>query len=92
MTAKNKNQQDTVTIKNTGHLCSVYCPNCGKVTDRISFNLLREAGTVEVTCPSCFRITVLEYSGKKITLWHHSEELEEMARSMLKENKRKEKK
>jgi len=77
--------------QNTGHLCSVYCPNCGKVTDKISFNLLREAKTVEVTCPSCCGITILEYDGKKAAVRHYSEELEEMARGMLKESKEKNK-
>ena len=59
-------------IENSGHLCSVYCPSCQKVTDRISFNLLREAGTVEVTCHICLHITILEYNGKKVSLWHYS--------------------
>ena len=80
-------KEDKSVIENTGRLCSVYCPNCGKVTDKISFNLLREAGTVEVSCHSCFRMTILEYNGKKVSLWHHSEELEEMARDMLKKRK-----
>ena len=59
-------------MENSGHLCSVYCPNCRKVTDKISFNLLREAKTVEVTCHSCYHITILEYNGKKVTLMHYS--------------------
>jgi ribosomal protein S27E len=86
MTAKTKNRQDPAIIQNTGHLCSVYCPDCGKVTDKISFNLLREAGTVEVTCPSCCGITIFEYKGKKAAIRHYSEELEEITRKMLKES------
>ena len=31
-----------MTVKNTGHLCSVYCPSRLKDTDKISFNLLRK--------------------------------------------------
>ena len=72
-------------IENTGRLCSVYCPNCRKVTDKISFNLLREAGVVEVLCPDCFRRTVLEYNGKKVVVSHISEMMEEVAREMVKE-------
>ena len=76
--------ENTTSIENTGRLCSVYCPACRKVTDKISFNLLREAGTVEVLCPNCFGKTVLEHNGKKVTLWHTTEELEEMAKGMIK--------
>ena len=50
---------------------AIYCPGCEKVTDRISFNLLREVKNVEVTCPFCGCVTYLEYDGKKVTLWHH---------------------
>jgi len=50
---------------------AIYCPGCEKVTDRISFNLLREAKNVEVTCPFCGCVTCLEYDEKKVTLWHH---------------------
>jgi ribosomal protein S27E len=56
---------------NTGRLCSVYCPHCRRVTDKISFNLLREAGTVEVSCAVCGRISVIEYDGKKASVWHY---------------------
>jgi hypothetical protein len=62
--------KDDVEISNTGRLCSIYCPGCCKVTDKISFNLLREAGTVEAVCPICGRITILEYSGKRVLLSH----------------------
>jgi len=84
MRNKKASVENTTCVENTGRLCSVYCPDCNKVTDKISFNLLREAGTVEATCPRCFGKTILEYNGKKVTLWHHSEELEEMARDMMK--------
>jgi NAD-dependent SIR2 family protein deacetylase len=87
MTDKTKNHQDTNAIQNTGHLFSVYCPNCGKVTDKISFNLLREAGTVEVTCSSCCGITIFDYNGKKTSIWHYDAALEKMAREMVKEKK-----
>jgi hypothetical protein len=40
-------------LKNTGRLCSVYCPGCGRVTQKISWNLVREAGKVKVVCPVC---------------------------------------
>jgi len=79
MNAKQKDEPNTV-IKNTGHLCSVYCPACGKVTDKISFNLIRDAGKVKVTCPACCGVTVLEYDGKSVSLWHHSEELDKLMR------------
>jgi NAD-dependent SIR2 family protein deacetylase len=57
------------TLENTGHLCSVYCPTCGKVTDKISFNLLREAGRVTVCC-SCGSETYLDYDGISVTVEH----------------------
>ena len=70
--------ENSAGIENTGRLCSVYCPNCRKVTDKISFNLLREAGTVEVLCPNCFRRTILEYNGKKVVVSHVDPMLEEL--------------
>jgi len=88
MTGKIKKQHDIASIQNTGHLCSVYCPNCEKVTDKISFNLLREAKTVEVTCPTCCGITILEYNGKKAVIRHYSMELEELARQLLRGKKK----
>ncbi|GHV60093.1 hypothetical protein AGMMS49587_00460 [Spirochaetia bacterium] len=66
--------------KNSGHLCSVYCPSCGKVTDKISFNLLREAGRVSAACPVCREITYLEYDGKTVSLYHHDYETEMVLR------------
>jgi hypothetical protein len=63
------------TLENTGRLCSVYCPNCGKVTDKISFNLLREARRVTVRC-SCGGETYLEYDGKTVTVEHRDLEAE----------------
>jgi endogenous inhibitor of DNA gyrase (YacG/DUF329 family) len=53
---------------NTGRLCSVYCPACGKVTQKVSFNLLREAGTVKVVCPVCMNHTEITYDGKMAAL------------------------
>ena len=73
-------------IENTGRLCSVYCPACRKVTDKISFNLLREAGTVEALCPACFQRTILEYNGKKVVVSHVSAMMEEVAREMAKDS------
>jgi hypothetical protein len=69
------------TIENTGHLCSIYCPSCGKVTDKVSFNLLREAGRVDATCPVCRSVTYLEYDGKKVSLSHYDYDLEMVLRS-----------
>jgi cell division septum initiation protein DivIVA len=67
------------TIEHTGRLCSVYCPNCGKVTDKISFNLLREAAQdaarVTVRC-QCGGETYLEYDGKTVTVEHNDLEAE----------------
>ena len=59
--------------KNTGHLLSVYCPNCKKTTDKISFNLLREAGKVKAHCPDCQRLTYIDYDGKTATLYHQDD-------------------
>ena len=73
MAEETKNPQDIAAIRNSGHLCSVYCPSCGKVTDKISFNLLRDAGEVDVHCHSCGGVTPLEYKGKKVIVWHHDE-------------------
>ena len=93
MAEKTKNPQDIAAIHNSGHLCSVYCPGCGKVTDKISFNLLREAGRVDVMCHSCGGVTTLEHNGKKATVWHHDETaeriLEELVREKLKKEKQK---
>jgi lysyl-tRNA synthetase class I len=58
------------TLENTGRLCSVYCPDCGKVTDKISFNLLREARRVTVRC-RCGCETYLEYDGETVTVEHN---------------------
>jgi endogenous inhibitor of DNA gyrase (YacG/DUF329 family) len=55
---------------NTGRLCSVYCPVCGKVTDKVSFNLLREAGRVAARCPVCQNDTRLDYVGQTATVTH----------------------
>jgi hypothetical protein len=63
--------------KNTGRLCSVYCPNCGRVTDKISFNLLREAERVTVRCTACGGETYLAYDGKTVTVEHKDLEAEE---------------
>ena len=71
-----------MTQKNTGHLLSVYCPECRKVTDKISFNLLREAGKVTVLCPQCQRATYLEYDGKSVTIFHQDDDIERLARSL----------
>jgi endogenous inhibitor of DNA gyrase (YacG/DUF329 family) len=63
-------------IENSGHLCSVYCPDCGKVTDKISFNLLRDAGRVTAYCPICQNITWLKYNGKMVSVSHPNKALE----------------
>ena len=55
---------------NTGRLCSVYCPSCKKVTQKVSFNLLREAPEVKVICPVCSEYTLLKYDGKTVTVTH----------------------
>jgi len=71
-----------MTIKNTGHLCSVYCPSCRKVTDKISFNLLREAGKVLVHCPLCQRVTYIAYDGKKASIYHSDDDFERIYEEM----------
>jgi uncharacterized Zn finger protein (UPF0148 family) len=75
-------------MKNTGRLLSVHCPACGKVTDKISFNLLREAGKVTAQCPVCQNITYIEYDGKQATVYHHDYELENVLSSFSKEELR----
>jgi len=65
-----------MTKENTGHLLSVYCPQCRKVTDKISFNLLREAGKVRASCPLCQRLTYIEYDGKIASLYHQDDDFE----------------
>jgi len=69
-------------IKNTGHLLSIYCPSCRKVTDKVSFNLLREAGKLAAHCPICQRLTYIEYNGKIATLYHHDEAFERVIEEM----------
>jgi endogenous inhibitor of DNA gyrase (YacG/DUF329 family) len=71
-----------MTVENTGHLLSVYCPTCGKVTDKISFNLLREAGKVCSHCPLCQRRTYIEYDGKQATIYHQDDAVEEVIENM----------
>ena len=71
-----------MTIKNTGHLCSVYCPSCQKVTDKISFNLLREAGKITVYCPQCHRATHLEYNGKSVSIFHQNDDFDRIYEEM----------
>jgi uncharacterized Zn finger protein (UPF0148 family) len=75
-------------IKNSGRLCSVYCPSCGKVTDKISFNLLRETGKVTAHCPVCQNITWLEYDGSTATVSHPDEALERILTNMTKEERK----
>jgi Zn finger protein HypA/HybF involved in hydrogenase expression len=57
-------------IEKSDYLCSVYCPVCDKVTDRISFNLLKAAGRLTAFCPECENITFLTYNGKDVTIRH----------------------
>jgi uncharacterized Zn finger protein (UPF0148 family) len=69
-------------LKNTGRLLSVYCPHCGRVTDKVSFNLLRETGKVKASCPVCQGVTVIEYDGKTASLWHVDEAHERIFREL----------
>jgi len=71
-----------MTRKNTGHLLSVYCPVCKKVTDKISFNLLREAGKVKAFCPECQRVTYIEYNGKYAAIYHQDDGFERVWEEM----------
>jgi uncharacterized Zn finger protein len=78
------------TSENTGRLFSVYCPSCGKVTDKISFNLLREAGGVTAICPVCGEITLIDYDGKRATVSHPDEEaINEFISAVRKNNAKK---
>jgi lysyl-tRNA synthetase class I len=63
------NQEPQQKIKNPDRLCSVYCPNCKEVTNKISFNLLEEAGNIEVRC-DCGLTTYIEYTGGTVRLWN----------------------
>ena len=64
------NNESQQTLENSERLCSVYCPGSKAVTNKISFNLLREAATVEVMCPDCGRGTCIEYDGKVVKIWN----------------------
>jgi uncharacterized Zn finger protein len=76
-----------VSVENTGRLLSIYCPSCGKVTDKISFNLLREAGGVTAVCPVCGDLTMIDYDGKRATVWHRDEEaINEFISAVMKNN------
>ena len=77
-----------MTVKNTGRLCSIYCPSCRKVTDKISFNLLREAGKAAVYCPVCSRATYLEYDGKRASIMHQDYEFERIFEEMTPEQRK----
>jgi phage FluMu protein Com len=65
-----------MTAKNTEDLFSIYCPECQKVTDKISFNLLREAKSVIARCPQCQRVTSITYNGKAASIYHQDDDLE----------------
>jgi len=73
---------------NTGHLCSIYCPACQKVTDKISFNLLREAGKVTVYCSQCQRATFLEYNGKSVIIFHQDDNFSRIYEEMSVEQRK----
>jgi predicted RNA-binding Zn-ribbon protein involved in translation (DUF1610 family) len=75
-----------VSVENTGRLLSIYCPSCGKVTDKISFNLLREAGGVTAICPVCGEITLIDYDGKRATVYHRDEAIDEFISAVRKNN------
>jgi ribosomal protein S27E len=72
---------------NTGRLLSVYCPECRKVTDKVSFNLLREAGKVSVRCYLCQRVTYIEYDGKMAYLYHQDDDFERVYGKMSPEGR-----
>ena len=75
-------------VKNTGHLCSVYCPSCRKVTDKVSFNLLREAGKVAIHCPQCQQVTYIVYDGKKASVYHSDINFERIYEEMTAEERK----
>ena len=77
-----------MTVKNTGRLCSVYCPFCRKVTDKVSFNILREAGKVTVYCPVCQRPTFIKYDGKTAAIYHSDEGFERVFDEMTPEEQK----
>ena len=54
--------------KNTGRLCSVWCPSCRRVTQKVSFNLLRETASLKVLCPVCLNHTEITYDGGRAEL------------------------
>jgi hypothetical protein len=73
---------------NTGRLCSVYCPVCCKVTDKISFNLLRETGRVTAHCPICQNVTRLDYDGKTAIVSHPDAAIERVLMEMSAEERK----
>ena len=75
-------------VKNTGHLCSVYCPSCRKVTDKISFNLLRESGKVTVYCSQCQGVTYLEYNSKGASVFHQNDDFDRIYEEMTPEERK----
>jgi hypothetical protein len=76
-----------VSVENTGRLLSIYYPSCGKVTDKISFNLLREAGGVTAVCPVCGEIAMIDYDGKRATVWRRRDEaIDEFISAVRKNN------
>jgi len=77
-----------MTIKNTGHLLSVYCPSCKKVTDKISFNILREAGKITAYCSQCQRSTYITYNGKNASLYHDDDNFERIIADMTAEERK----
>ena len=76
------------TQENTGRLLSVWCPECKTVTEKVSFNLLREAGKVNVICPRCGGLTTVTYDGKTAELSYLGSETLQVLDD-IKKNKRK---
>ncbi|GHV73076.1 hypothetical protein AGMMS49940_03780 [Spirochaetia bacterium] len=62
------NEEPNDTIQNSGRLCSIYCPRCKRLTAKFSFNLLREADAVDVTCYHCNGIIHIDYDGKTVSI------------------------
>jgi ribosomal protein S27E len=70
---------------NTGRLFSVYCPDCNKVTQKVSWNLLREAGAVKAACPVCGGYTLISYNGKTAELYSCTAEDDKILRDIAKD-------
>jgi endogenous inhibitor of DNA gyrase (YacG/DUF329 family) len=51
-------------------LFPVYCPNCQKTVNAVSWKLLEKARKVVVGCPGCNGFIQFDYNGENVSITH----------------------